>query len=275
MTKENVKIYRPSLLSFNKYSTYFNYFMQYIYSADFKSLGTAMKYMFLRQLPEKDYLATSPMGRYLIRKNTNDFQFINMAYESKIKKYLLKNIDSFDVFVDIGACIGEYSIWLAGMGKKCISIEPVNYNALMENKALNKSENVFTWHCGLGSEMRTVVFNIPPGQPSSSALMEGNNNKVTEENQVEVQINTLDYIMKNTPVSFDENTRFLVKLDVEGMETEVIQGGMNFIKTARNITFIYEHFPEDQYKNDAALSAIAQFNFGDIDPVNRVAVKLS
>ena len=69
--------------------------------------------------------------------------------------------------------------------------------------------------------------------------------------------------------------RVLMKMDVEGMEPELIEGARNFISGHQHLTLIYEHFESDDYRNDKALSAIAQFNFADIDGVNRVAIKKS
>lgn len=109
--------YKPSLLSFNKYFTYLDYFKEFIACKDFKSLGASFKYVMTHKGPKEDYLANSKMGSFLIRKGTNDFQFINRAYERKVKGYIQDHLDSFDVFIDVGACIGEYCIWLAKQGK--------------------------------------------------------------------------------------------------------------------------------------------------------------
>lgn len=259
--------YRPSLFNPRKYMVYADYFKEYIVCNDFKSLGVSLRYMFRHKLPPKAYYCSSKMGQFLIRAGSTDFQFINFAYERKVKKYILKHLDSFDVFIDIGACIGEYCIWLGRKGKKCIAIEPVNYEAVKENVALNKLEgNIKVFSCGLGSKKEKVFFNIPPGLASSSYL-------VRETDQApNVTIETFDGLLDKFDISAE--ARVLIKIDVEGMETEVIAGAASFIKKFKNITFIYEHFITDNYRNDKALSAIANFKFGDIDAVNRLAVKL-
>src|SRR5215210_6017440 len=133
--------YKPSLLNFRKYAVYADYFKEYLTCRDMKSLSASLKYMLTHKLPEKDYYTSSQLGNFLIRKGTTDFQFINQAYERKIKKYIHDHIDTFDVFIDAGACIGEYCIWLAKLGKKCIAIEPINYEAIKKNISLNKLES--------------------------------------------------------------------------------------------------------------------------------------
>lgn len=258
--------YKPSLSNPSKYLTYVDYFKEYIVCGDFKSLAASLKYVFTHKLPKQDYNTHSKMGSFLIRKGTTDFQFINQAYERKVKKYIKDHIDSFDVFIDAGACIGEYCIWLAKLGKRCIAIEPVNFQAVKNNVALNKLEGkVQVFACGLGNKKERVYFNIPSGLPSSS-YMEKDSSK-----EPNVDIETLDSLIDRFGIK--PSDRILMKMDVEGMEPELIEGARNFIASQKNLTLIYEHFESDDYRNDKALSAIAPFRFDDIDGVNRVAIK--
>src|SRR6266700_4038807 len=117
--------------------------------------------MFTHKLTYEDYKENSGMGRFMVRKNTNDFQFINYAYEKAIKDYFIKNIDTFDVFIDVGACIGEYDIWLAKKGKRCIAVEPISFKGLERNIALNKAEDrIQVFPCGVGAKREKVYFEI-------------------------------------------------------------------------------------------------------------------
>jgi FkbM family methyltransferase len=259
--------YKPSLLNPGKYATYIDYFKEYLVCRDFKSLSVSLKYMFTHKLPTQGYETNSRMGDFFIRPSTTDFQFINFAYERKVKKYIEDTIDTFDVFIDAGACIGEYCIWLAKKGKKCIAIEPVNFEAVRRNVSLNKLEDrVQVFACGLGSKKERVYFNIPTGLPSSSyADREAGN-------EPNVDIETLDGIFEKFGIP--EGSRVLIKLDVEGMESEVIAGAKNFINKFKDLTFIYEHFESDNYRNDKALEAVSRWTFSDIDGVNRLAKKV-
>ena len=258
--------YKPSLLSPGKYAVYADYFKEYLVCKDFKSLKASLKYVFSHKLPTEGYETRSKMGEFFIRPGTTDFQFINFAYERKIKEYVLKNAGSFDVFVDIGACIGEYCIWIAKMGKKCIAIEPINFEAVRKNVALNNLENmVQVFPVGAGSKKEKVFFNVPVGLASSSHI-----DRETDK-APNVEIDTFDSL--SGKFNIPESARVLIKMDVEGMETEVIAGAGEFIKKYKNLTFIYEHFETDNYRNDKALSAFADFTFSDIDKVNRLAVK--
>ena len=260
--------YKPSLSNPVKYLTYIDYFKEYIVCKDFKSLAASLKYVFTHKLPKEDYETSSKMGNFLIRKGTTDFQFINQAYERKVKKYIQDHIDDYDVFIDAGACIGEYCVWLAKQNKRCIAIEPVNFEAVKKNVSLNNlGDKVKVFACGLGNKKDRVYFNIPTGLPSSSYLDK------ESDKEPNVDIETLDSLIAQFGIA--PTDRVLMKMDVEGMEPELIEGAKNFIGSHKNLTMIYEHFETDDLQNDKALSAVANFRFADIDGVNRVAIKIS
>ena len=163
------------------------------------------------------------------------------------------------MFIDAGACIGEYCVWLAKNGKRCIAIEPVNFDAVRKNVSLNRLEDkVKVFACGLGSKKDRVYFNIPTGLPSSSYIDKDSGKEPN------VDIETLDFIFL-CQFGIAPTDRVLMKMDVEGMEPELIEGARNFIAGHKNLTLIYEHFESDDFQNDKALSAVAAFRFEDID----------
>jgi FkbM family methyltransferase len=262
--------YRPTLKNVSKYSIYSKYFFHYFRHMDFKSLWVSISYVLFNKLPNQDYQTKSEMGNFLIRKRTTDFQFINYAYEHAVKKYMMDHLDSFDVFIDAGACIGEYCIWLAGLGKKCYAFEPVNYQAIVNNIALNRGAgaNIKAYHLGLSNKKGSAYFNIPDKVLSSSHIVFDDT-----EHEPNVQLDTLDNLYQE--FNFKPTDRILMKLDVEGMEPEVIQGAKEFIRNTKNISIIYEHFELDNGRNDKAIAEVGNFTFGSVDDVNRIATKQS
>ncbi len=260
-------IYKPSWKNTKKYSIYTNYFWQYIKNGDFKSLFASIRYVFTHKLPGQPFYASSPMGKYYIRQNSTDFQFINYAYEKEIKDYLKDNLNSFDVFIDVGACIGEYCIWLAKQGKKCIAIEPVNFEALSKNIALNNlTDKIIALECGLGAKKEHVYFEKVVGVTSSSYLDR------SETKEPNVTIEKLDDLYGS--FNLKKEDRIIIKLDVEGMETEVIAGAINFFNDFPSVKVIFEHFSETSDQINKSLSAISPFTFKEIDSVNRLAEKV-
>jgi FkbM family methyltransferase len=258
--------YKPSWRNTGKYGKYLQYFAEYLKYGDFRSLGVSLKYMFAHKLPETDYETNSAMGKFIVRKNTNDFQFINFAYEKAIRNYLVKQMDTFDVFIDLGACIGEYDIWLARQGKRCIAVEPISHKGLVRNIALNKVEDKITvFTCGVGHKRDKVYFEILENYIGASHI----NRSANKEPNVEIE--RVDDLLSHCNLS--PSDRVIMKLDIEGMEPEAIEGAAAFILSCKDLRIIYEHFKEDNYRNDKALLAIADFSFVNLDAVNRLAIK--
>jgi FkbM family methyltransferase len=128
--------------------------------------------------------------------------------------FLLHFLRKDDLFIDIGANVGSYTLLASNeVGAETISIEPipVTYKKLKENIWLNNLENkVKTLNIGLGSEKGVLKF--------TKAL--DTINHVATENEpdtIDVQIEKFDGI-----INFQKPT--LIKIDVEGFETEVLNG---------------------------------------------------
>jgi FkbM family methyltransferase len=128
--------------------------------------------------------------------------------------FLLHFLRDDDVFVDVGANIGSYTILAsAEIGAKSISIEPVplTFCYLKDNIALNNIGNLVEAHnVGLAGSAGSIKFT---GNLDTVNHVATNDDK----NVIEVQVNTLDCIV---------NTRnpCLIKIDVEGYESEVLKG---------------------------------------------------
>ena len=62
------------------------------------------------------------------------------------------------MFIDAGACMGEYDIWLAKLGKRCIAIEPVNFATMTKRRSLNASRGYQTLTAVLEKNMRGYIL---------------------------------------------------------------------------------------------------------------------
>lgn len=211
------------------------------------------------------------MGTFFCRKNTNDFQFASLAYEWNVKKYILDHRNEYSVFIDGGACIGEYCILLANKGIRCYAFEPVqeNYAVLTKNLELNNlmaKINSFPFGLGDKNEQINFVFNPVNTGASHIAFLKTAGNVLAE-------IRTFDSILSDLGINSDD--RILFKLDVEGMEIEVLRGATSFIQNYPNITFVIEdkHSGKDPIKE--TLSSIAHFEFGRVDEFNIYAKKIN
>lgn len=133
--------------------------------------------------------------------------------------FLLHFLRPEDLFIDIGANIGSYSILASGVTKaSSISIEPIpqTFVALEKNISINGLlEKITALNIGLGSKKGTLLFTECYDTINHVVL---NKDQQQDGKLIKVPVDSLDEIIigKQVPV--------LLKIDVEGFEQEVING---------------------------------------------------
>jgi FkbM family methyltransferase len=147
------------------------------------------------------------------------------------------------VIFDIGANIGTFTTWMAKAFPKgkIHSFEPQRavFQMLSGNAAINNLYNVYTYNLGLGKENTKVEFEEPnyfeKNDFGTFSLVQDIITEKTK-NKIVVQINTLDWFFEYYKIP----KVHLLKIDVEGMDLDVLIGGSNTIKKYLPIIFI-EH----------------------------------
>ena len=164
-------------------------------------------------------------------------QFIieGFFYEYPLLGYLYDNY-KFKTVIDIGANIGNHSAFFSKiMGAKVYAFEPIadNFRHLVKNNPDGKNYNA-----GLGNKEKEMGYFINSqcsGMPNMGGcqLIEGTG----------IQVKLLDsYNLKPD----------MIKIDTEGMETEVIEGGIETIKKYKPVLVI-EHNDIQKLYNTARL----------------------
>jgi len=125
-----------------------------------------------------------------------------------------------DVFVDVGAHVGRYTLPFArAVGERglVIAVEPniENYNCLKENIRRNNLCNIVTANVAAWSENRKLKFY--PGESSERGSIKS---KVRNE-YIEVNGRSLDSLLEEVNGGRRVNW---IKIDVEGAELEVLKG---------------------------------------------------
>ena len=135
-------------------------------------------------------------------------------YEFEESLFLLHFLRQDDLFLDVGANLGHYSILISGIEKcKSIAVEPVpiTYNRLVRNIELNKLENkIESLQIGIADKIGSLYFSTDRNTMDRIVLP-------SYKNSVEVPVKTIDVIIK-------ENTPAAIKIDVEGYEIFALQG---------------------------------------------------
>jgi FkbM family methyltransferase len=136
--------------------------------------------------------------------------------------FLLQFLRKDDLFVDVGANVGVYTLLASGACKaKTISIEPIPsaYEQLLRNLQLNNMSHLVTpLNCGAGSSRSVLRFTSEYGPMNRVARSEPQ-----PEEQVEADVLPLDDII-------GQENPHLLKIDVEGFEVEVIKGAVRTLQ---------------------------------------------
>ena len=251
----------------NRVEVYSLYCWEYMRYGEWGSLKNAIGYMINRKSAAPAKRIRTSMGVFDTRPRSLDFQYINYAYEIDIKRFIEK--EDFEVFLDIGACLGEYCIWLGKKGKKCIAFEPVSasYEMIRKNIALNGVEqNVRAYNYGLGKAHSTEYFELDETNPGSNRRVDAASSKTEK-----IEINALDDRISELGLRPDQ--KILIKIDIEGMELDMLRGASNFLKTFPHLVLIIEEKFSGESNIRKGLSEIADFDYGKIDEYNIYARK--
>jgi FkbM family methyltransferase len=215
----------------------------------------------------KNNIANIEIGGNFVKYHvSNNFINLRMQYFFLHEPGLLRLISSFkvdDVFIDIGANIGSFSI-VAAMTKKCrvFALEPysVNYSELLRNISLNGVNNLvqplrvaLSDSTGEGSLSYELEY---PG--AATQTFDGPDTEAAQNGKFieQVQGYSLDDLISEGLVDFPNH----IKIDVDGTEHLIIAGMQRALNDPRLRSIRLEISVEDP-RNAAALSTIEAAGF--------------
>lgn len=144
--------------------------------------------------------------------------------------FVLHALRPGDLFMDVGANVGVYSILAGGVGAQVIAIEPVpdTFDTLMDNIHLNDFEDrVVAHNIGLSSKVGELHFSTQHG-PENRVIDDSNS-----EPAVSVPVNCLENLVR-------EELPKVVKIDAEGYELEIIKGAQGLLYHPNVLAVILE-----------------------------------
>ncbi len=157
------------------------------------------------------------------------------TYERGTLDFMKRFLNSGDTFVDVGANIGLMSmVAKKAVGKSgrvwAFEANRNTFDILEKNLTLNQYDEVLCFECGLGAKRETKLLfdNLSINRGAASTVFEGKNAKSTE-----ISILTLDEVANQ-----QEIIPSMIKIDVEGMEEEVLIGAESVIKNYRPILIV-------------------------------------
>jgi FkbM family methyltransferase len=159
--------------------------------------------------------------------------FIAKEREKHFATYFRNNIlKSGQTVIDIGANIGYYVLQEASIADFVYAIEPIskNINLLQRNIAISNIRNVKVFKTAIGNMTGLVNMGVSHSGNLCSIRIKG---YATEK----VPITTLDEFVKTHNIQPD-----VIRMDVEGYCTEIIEGGLKTLRE-NNVIICMELHP--------------------------------
>lgn len=179
---------------------------------------------------------------FKMRTETTMEQFRYSCWKSKEPETIawIQSFSPQDVFFDVGANIGIYSLYAASLFPEMIIYAfepmPVNYDALLENKNLNNFQKIICWPYAVGDqEDREVILSIPDYTAGASGAQFAKDecegavvNIVTIDHRCEIVGNN-GFYMSGMPKPHH------VKIDIDGQELMVVRGMQKTLPKIKSI----------------------------------------
>lgn len=146
---------------------------------------------------------------------TGNFYVGLMEFEDMA--FVMHLLGNKDLFFDVGANVGVYSVLAASRGSDVVAIEPIpsTYESLLDNIYINRfHELIEPRNIGVGGQAGALRFSTSMG-PTDHVMEDAPEDR---EEGVDVAVDTLDNIAGGC------NEPTMIKVDVEGFEAEVLRG---------------------------------------------------
>lgn len=160
---------------------------------------------------------------FLMHLNTQDFIqktiFITGRWDDEVGNVIRSTLKAGDVFVDIGANVGYFSLLASQCCGQVISFEP-NPKCLMqlnENIALNKRTNIDVRPIGLADACGKAEFHI-----GDAANIGGGSLRKSSGEKFSIQLDTMDAQLAGQRIR-------LIKIDIEGAEVLALKGASKLL----------------------------------------------
>jgi len=192
------------------------------------------------------------------------------TYELEKQQVLRQTIKKGDIFFDIGANVGFYSLIaaeLTGVSGMVFAFEPLpeNFYYLKKHIALNAYKNIFPFEVAIADNAGLSAF----GRTGSRS--EG---CITENGELKVETIKLDDWFNDGRLPLPD----ILKIDVEGAEDMVLKGAVNILRQRHPLIFLSMHGEKKHYECCRLLLSLGYklepLGESDIDKAMEVIAKI-
>lgn len=155
------------------------------------------------------------------------------------------------IFIDVGANLGNHSIFFSKIFKKVITFEPnpIVFPLLKYNTSFYK--NIKNFNFGLFDKNKSMILNIVNFNFAGSSLKHDN---FSHKNYVKVKLKKLDSLNLKERIG-------LIKIDVENSEFEVLKSSQKTIKKHKPIILFEQQPSEIKNFTSQSLLLLKKYNY--------------
>jgi FkbM family methyltransferase len=198
-------------------------------------------------------------GKWLVQKGEIELlsptpKFLGFGFkefEDKCERFF--KIEKGDTTLDVGACIGDTTVPMAiktGSTGKVIAVEPHPFNVEFLKLNLADFNNVEIVNKAVWNEKGTVKFHVHK-TPTGHSILEGEE----RDTSIEVPSDTLDNMFGDRKIDF-------AKIDVQGAEVQVLEGGDRFLETTRKLVVeTHARFDVDKRTYPKVMEILKKYNY--------------
>jgi FkbM family methyltransferase len=168
--------------------------------------------------------------------------YLGTGYEQAETTFIRREVKRGMVFVDVGANIGYYTLLastLIGPEGMVLAFEPDphNFDLLTRSVGINGLVNVRTFRAALGAEVGTATLYQSNVNYGGHALTQGA--VASTVNRIKVDVYPFDELARRVGIARID----FVKIDVQGFESQVMNGMVEIMKASDQLTVLTEFWP--------------------------------
>jgi FkbM family methyltransferase len=175
-------------------------------------------------------------------------RLIYFGFEKNEILFLQRFLKKGDTFLDIGANIGLFSLYASkviGDLGLTYAFEPTpnTFQRLLENISINNCKNIIPVNIGLSNKNMVVDFNVSEdGHDAWNSIVKLD--QLQNWSSIKVNVETLDSFIKKYSIRKVD----LIKLDVEGWEKFVLEGGEQLLRQSDTTVLLIEFTEDNAFK---------------------------
>ncbi len=202
--------------------------------------------------------------------------FLFFGFRDIAQERLIELSNPGNVVIDVGTNIGSSLLQFAkkiGSKGRVYGFEPdpFNYKKCLKNVSLNKFQNIEISNIGLGNESGkfSLIVDTESNRGGNRISFDKKTNKAT----TQIEVRKLDDWVSSKNIERVD----LIKIDVEGFELKVLQGGRNLIEQFKPKLFIEIDDNNLRAVGDSAkklISFLEDLNYKSINAVSLESINL-